>query len=72
MGGIVDQEKDKPSNQESKALNQETKVVILMSRPPQPIGETVAAPGLLAVLDPREGQLCWLITSAIAMGERGT
>jgi len=38
MGGILDQEKDKPSNQDSKALNQETKVVISMFKSPRAMG----------------------------------
>jgi len=62
MGGMLDQEKDKPSNQESKALNQETKAVISMFKLPRAVVETMAAPGLLAALDSGEGQLYWLIT----------
>ena len=55
MGGIPDQDKDKPSNQQSKALNQETKAVISMFMSPRAMGETMVVPGLLVVLDSGEG-----------------
>jgi len=62
MVGILDQGKDRLSNQEPKTLNQESKAIISLSSSPQAVVETVAASGLLPVLDPGEGQLYWIIT----------
>jgi len=62
MGGILNQGKDKLSNQEPKTLNEESMAIISLFSSPRVVVETVAASSLLPVLDPGEGQLCWLIT----------
>jgi len=51
VGGLLDQDKNDSSKQESKAKN-------WLFKAPRTVGKAVAAPGLLSVFDPEKGQLC--------------
>ena len=66
MDGTSDHEEAKASNQIPKPLNQELKDVILMFGSPRTVvddhGQTVVRSASPQVLDPKTGQLCWLLT----------
>ena len=51
VGGLLDQDKNDSSKQESKAKNS-------LFKAPRAVGKAVAAPGLLSVFDSGKGQLC--------------
>jgi len=66
MDGTGDHEEAKASNQTPKPLNQELKDVIFMFRSPRTVvddhGHTVVRSTFPRVLDPKTGQLCWLLS----------
>jgi len=51
VGGLLDQEKNDSSKQESTAKN-------WLFKAPRAVGKAVAALGLLSVFNPGKGQLC--------------